>query len=91
MNLRNYTNAKFSQIRVIRAHGASAEFFVIDASLIMQGKATPFDLVPGDIVFVPPTLIATWNEALAQLIPSLEAVSLSLQPFVSIRYLQTTH
>lgn len=91
MDLKNYTDAKFAQIRVIRSHGASAEFFIIDASQIMQGKAMPFDLVPGDIVFVPPTLVATWNQALSELIPTLQTVSLGLQPFVAIRYLQTTH
>jgi polysaccharide export outer membrane protein len=91
MDLKNYTDARLAQVRVIRAHGATAEFFVIDASRIMNGEAAPFDLLPGDVVFVPPTVVATWNQALAELIPSLQTVSLALDPFVSIRYLETAH
>jgi polysaccharide export outer membrane protein len=91
MDLKDYTDARLTQVRVIRAHGASAQFFVIDATRIMAGQAASFDLLPGDIVFVPPTLVATWNEVLQQLIPSLQTASLALQPFVSIRYLEITH
>ena len=53
MDLQNYTNARLSQIHVIRAHGKSADFIVVDAAKILQGQAYPFALEPGDIVFVP--------------------------------------
>jgi polysaccharide export outer membrane protein len=87
MDLPSYTDARLSQIRVIRAGGRSAEFFVVNAAAIMNGQAGTFDLRPGDIVFVPPTQIATWNQAIGQLIPSLQAISDALNPFVSITYL----
>jgi polysaccharide export outer membrane protein len=87
MDLTNYTNAELSQIRLIRAHGASAELMVIDARKILQGGAPNFALEPGDIVFVPPTEIASWNQVLNQLIPSLNTISGLLNPFVSIKYL----
>jgi len=75
-------------VHIIRARGPSAQFIVVNAAAIMNGKAAPFALEPGDILFVPPTEVATWNEVLAQLIPSLQTVSDVLNPFVSIKYLQ---
>jgi len=88
LDLPSYTNARLSNIRVIRAGGRSAEFFVVNATSIINGKAIGFDLRPGDIVFVPPTEIATWNQAISELLPSLQAISDALNPFVSIVYLR---
>lgn len=88
MDLTNYTDARLSRIHIIRSHGKTGEFLVVDAFLIMNGKAAPFQLEPGDIIFVPPTEIATWNQVLAQLIPSLQTVSDVLNPFVSLKYLR---
>jgi polysaccharide export outer membrane protein len=88
MDLSSYTDARFSDVRVIRAHGASATFMVVDAQKILAGEAVPLKLQPGDIVFVPPTAVASWNQVLAQLLPSLQTVATGLQPFVAIRYLQ---
>ena len=87
MDLANYTSAELSQVRIIRSHGAGADFIVVDAEKIVQGNATDFAMQPGDIVFVPPDGVATWNQALSMLLPSLSAVSGLLNPFVSIKYL----
>ncbi len=87
LDLPNYTSARLSQVHLIRAHGSSAEFLVIDATKILNGQALPFALQPGDIVFVPPTAVASWNQVLDMLLPSLSTVSGVLNPFVSIKYL----
>jgi polysaccharide export outer membrane protein len=87
MDLPNYTQAELSQIHLIRSHGASAELMVIDARSILNGTAPNFALEPGDIVFVPPTAIGSWNQALNLLLPSLNTISGLLNPFVSIKYL----
>jgi polysaccharide export outer membrane protein len=88
MDLTSYTDARLARVHVIRSNGRSAQFIVVDARMIINGRAAPFPLEPGDIVFVPPTGVATWNQVLAQLIPSMQAVSDALNPFVSLRYLQ---
>ncbi len=88
MDLANYTDARLSRIHIIRAHGRSANFMIVDARAIMDGEALPFNLRPGDIIFVPPTEIATWNQVLTQLLPSLQTISDVLNPFVSIKYLK---
>jgi polysaccharide export outer membrane protein len=36
---------------------------------------------------VPPTAFTSWNEALQQLLPTLQTVSSLLTPFVQIKYL----
>jgi polysaccharide export outer membrane protein len=41
----------------------------------------------GDIVYVPKSGVGTWNEALAEILPSLQAISAILQPFVQIKFL----
>lgn len=87
LDLSSITNGELSQVRIIRSQGANGQLFVVNATMIMQGKAASFALEPGDIVFVPPSGIATWNQAINQLLPSLEAVSDILNPFVSIKYL----
>jgi polysaccharide export outer membrane protein len=87
LDLPNYTQAELSEIHLIRSHGASAELMVINARTILNGTAPNFALEPGDIVFVPPTGIGSWNQVLNLLIPSLNAISGLLNPFVSIKYL----
>jgi polysaccharide export outer membrane protein len=88
LDLAGYTSARLSRVHIIRAHGQSAQFFVVDAAMILNGQASSFALEPGDIVFVPPTAVATWNEVLSELLPSLQVISGVLNPFVSIKYLQ---
>ncbi len=87
LDLQNYTIAELSQVRVIRSHGASADFMIVDAAKILRGEAVPFALQPGDIVFVPPNGVGTWNQVLTDLLPSLQTISGVLNPFVSIAYL----
>jgi polysaccharide export outer membrane protein len=84
---RERATGKLSETRVIRSQGDRGQLFVIDAERMLNGEAGPFALVPGDIVFVPQTGIAGWNEAMAELLPTLQVVSGLLTPFVQIRYL----
>ena len=88
LDLTNFTNAQMSRIHIIRARGQSAQFLIVDATLIMEGQAAPFALEPGDIIFVPPTAIASWNQVLTQILPSLQVISGVLEPFVQVRYLR---
>ena len=53
----------------------------------MDGTAGNFELMPGDVVFVPMTALGSWNQALSLLLPSLETVSGVLNPFVQLKYL----
>jgi polysaccharide export outer membrane protein len=87
LDLTSLTNSKLSDVRIIRSSGPRGEYIIVNAEMILQGHAQSFDLRPGDIVFVPPSPVATWNQAISELIPSLTLVGDVLSPFVSIRYL----
>jgi polysaccharide export outer membrane protein len=78
---------KLSETYVIRSEADRGELFVIDAEQLMEGKAADFELAPGDVIYVPPTWVTSWNQVLAQLLPTLQAISGVLAPFVQIKYL----
>jgi polysaccharide biosynthesis/export protein len=78
---------KLSETIVLRSEADRGEMYIVDAARMLRGEAASFELVPGDVVFVPPTWVTTWNQVLEQLIPTLTAVSGVLTPFVQIKYL----
>jgi polysaccharide export outer membrane protein len=78
---------KLSETYVIRSEADRGELFVIDAERLMQGEAADFPLAPGDVVYVPPTWVTSWNQVLSQLLPTLQTISGVLAPFVQIKYL----
>lgn len=84
---RDQAQGRLADTRIIRSVGDRGEFFVVDAERMLAGEVGPFELAPGDVVFVPPTGITNWNEALAQLLPSLQTISGLLTPFVQIKFL----
>ncbi len=76
-------------VRIIRSltptHG---QLMVVDLSRMIDGYAMPIPLMDGDIVFIPKTPVGNWNEAMNQLLPTLQVISGVLQPFVQIEYLK---
>jgi polysaccharide biosynthesis/export protein len=89
MDLTNYSASKLAQVHIIRSHGNTANFIIVDATKIVNGQALPFQLQPGDIVFVPANGLASWNQVMNLLLPSLNTINSILNPFVSIKYLST--
>ncbi|WP_020676301.1 polysaccharide biosynthesis/export family protein [Geopsychrobacter electrodiphilus] len=78
-----------NQIRIIRSLSVTrGELLVVDLEKVMRGEALPFALQEGDIVYAPRGRIGNWNQAIAELLPTLQGVSAILQPFVQIRYLE---
>lgn len=75
-------------IRIIRSHSLTrGELMVVDLGQIMAGEALPLALMNGDVIYVPRSGVGDWNQALSELMPSLQTISGLLQPFVQIRYL----
>jgi polysaccharide export outer membrane protein len=89
MDLTNYSASKLGQIHIIRSNGNRADFIIVNAAKIVDGQALPFQLEPGDIVFVPANGLASWNQVMNLLLPSLNTINSILNPFVSIKYLST--
>jgi polysaccharide export outer membrane protein len=82
-----HVQGKLSETYVIRSEADRGEVFVIDADRLLHGEAADFELAPGDVVYVPPTWVTSWNQVLAQLLPTLQTISGVLAPFVQIKYL----
>jgi len=82
------TGYDFKHVRIIRSlsptHG---ELIVVDFDKILRGDAVPFPLMAGDIIYVPRSGMGRWNDAIQEILPSLQAISALLQPFVNIKYL----
>lgn len=76
-------------VRIIRSlTTTTGELLVVDVASIRRGETLSMQLVEGDVVYVPKNAFGTWNDAIAEILPSLQAVSALLQPFVSIKFLQ---
>ena len=75
-------------LRVIRSHSATrGELIVLDLEQVLLGETMPYPLVEGDIIYVPRSAIGNWNQAIGEILPSLQIISAVLQPFVSLKYL----
>jgi len=82
------TGYDLGHVRVIRSLSTTrGELLVIDFERTMRGQALPFILQEGDIVYVPRSSFGSWNDAIAEMLPSLQLISSMLQPFVNIKYL----
>ena len=82
------TGHDFRYIRIIRSHSATrGELMVIDFEKILRGDALTIPLKQGDIIYVPKSGVGDWNDALAEILPSLQTISALLQPFVNIKFL----
>ena len=87
IGFRERVQGKMSDVRVIRSEGDRGQFFVVDVDRILRGDAGSLALAPGDIVFVPPSGVTTWNEVIQTILPTLQSVLGLLNPFVQIKYL----
>lgn len=76
------------QMRIIRSLSPTrGELIVVDFARIVRGEAVPYQLKGGDIVYVPKSGVGNWNDAINEILPSLQAISALLQPFVNIKFL----
>lgn len=84
---RERAQGKLDAVRIIRSENDRGKLFIVDAERILNGEAALFPLAPGDIIFVPETRVTSWNQLIEQFLPSLQAVSAILNPFVQIKFL----
>jgi polysaccharide export outer membrane protein len=61
---------------------------VLDLERVLRGEVMPYPLMEGDIVYVPRSAVGNWNQALREMLPSLQTVSAILQPFVQVKFLK---
>ncbi|MFM2416771.1 MAG: hypothetical protein RL385_1494 [Pseudomonadota bacterium] len=85
---RDRFQSRMSRVHVLRSEGDRGEYFVVDASRILNGDAAPFQLEPGDVVLVPPTGLTSLNHVLEAFLPTLQAVGGVISPYYQLRWLQ---
>ena len=82
------TGYDFTHVRIIRSISPTrGELLVVDFDRIMRGQALPFMLANGDIIYLPRTPLGSWNDAIADILPTLSAISGLMQPYITIKFL----
>jgi polysaccharide export outer membrane protein len=85
----NGRKAHLSETRILRAHSATlGELIEVDLKQILDGKKPDVKLAPGDVIYIPNSKLASWNELIAQLQPTLELIGGTLEPFVQLEVLK---
>jgi len=86
------TGYDFKHVRIIRSLSPTrGELLVVDFDKILRGEALPLPLMEGDIVYVPRSHFGAWNDVLREMLPTLEAISTILQPFVQVKFLSDSN
>ena len=84
----DFVRGDLTRVRIIRSlTTTTGELIVVDFEKTMRGEALPFILQDGDLVYVPQGKLQSWNEAIADLLPSLNMINQMLQPYVQLKYL----
>jgi polysaccharide export outer membrane protein len=84
----DFVRGDLSRVRIIRSlTNTTGELIIVDFEKTMRGEALPFSLQDGDLVFVPQGKLQSWNDVIADLLPSLNLISSLLQPYVQLKYL----
>jgi polysaccharide biosynthesis/export protein len=63
------------------------QLMVVDVEAIIQGGALPLQLYGGDVIYIPKSGLTSWNEAITEMLPTLQAFGAILTPFVQLKYL----
>ena len=57
-------------VRIIRSLSTtSGELIIVDLDKTMRGETLPFQLMAGDVVYVPKNAFGTWNDAISEILP----------------------
>jgi len=63
------------------------QLMIVDIEAILNGDAMPISLCDGDVIYIPKAGITSWNEAISEMLPTLQAFGAILSPFVQLKYL----
>lgn len=77
-----------NNIRIIRSLTPTrGELIVVDIDKLLGGEAISFQLNSGDVVYIPRSSIGDWNQAISELLPTLQLFGAVLNPFVQMKFL----
>lgn len=76
------------QVHLIRSLSPTrGQLMIVDIEAIVNGDAMPISLCDGDVIYIPKAGITSWNEAISEMLPTLQAFGAILSPFVQLKYL----
>ncbi len=82
-------SAALNEVRIIRSLSATqGELLVVNVEGMLLGKRLDFPLRPGDVIYVPASPLGSWNNAIAEILPSLQLIGGILTPIALIDSLQ---
>jgi len=67
-------DAALDNVHVVRGSLTNPELRIVDLEDIMTGKQGDILLAAGDIVYIPPTGLTSWNRIISKLLPSVTAL-----------------
>ncbi len=80
--------SNLENVRIIRSLSPTrGELITVNFQKILDGMALDFELYPDDIVYIPRSGLGKWNDAIREILPTLQAISGVLNPFVRLRFL----
>lgn len=80
--------ANLDDVRIIRSLSPTrGELITVNFQKILDGSALDFELYPDDIVYVSRSGLGKWNDTIREILPTLQAISGVLNPFVRLRFL----
>jgi len=76
------------RVFLIRSLSATrGQLMVIDVEMMVRGDAIPLELCEGDVIYMPKSAMTSWNEAVGEILPTLQAFGAIISPFVQLKYL----
>ena len=76
------------RVFLIRSLSATrGQLMVVDVDMMVQGDAMPLELCEGDVIYMPKSAMTSWNEAVGEILPTLQALGAIISPFVQLKYL----
>ncbi|MDD4192809.1 MAG: hypothetical protein PHI28_15845, partial [Mangrovibacterium sp.] len=76
------------RVFLIRSLSATrGQLMVVDVDMMVRGDALPLELYEGDVIYMPKSAMTSWNEAVSEILPTLQAFGAIISPFVQLKYL----
>lgn len=76
------------RVFLIRSLSATrGQLMVVDVDMMVRGDAMPLELCEGDVIYMPKSAMTSWNEAVSEILPTLQALGAIISPFVQLKYL----
>ena len=76
-----------SNVHIVRPEADRVQYFIVDVAKILNGESLPFELVPGDIIYVAKSKLGSFNMLLKKLNPFFSFLNNTLSPALSHRNL----